>query len=535
LVYLILQLPAGMLLDRFGPRFMLACGLATMSSAQLLFAVTHTFPCALAARAILGTGDVMIFISVLRLIASWFPERQNPLMGQLATAVGIGCGSVASAAPLSAALRVFGWNATFVSSALMGAALIGVVLVGLRNNPTSGLAPSRPRQNRHRRIRHCDATPASWLSALRETWGEPGTRLGLWVHFTCQFPGNAFLLLWGFPFLTRGAGLESTTALRVLMLIAVSAVILGPVLGKTVGHFPRSRLPLALGIALTTLLTLSVVLAWPGRSPLWLLILLAVVLGASNPGSLIGMDYARLHNPARRLGVACSIVNIGGYSATAIAVLGVGYVIDALEPATAEAMVAYRAAFALFLPMLAIGLWKVIRWHRKVRLACPTERTPADPLSQRDSECADCGVLKRPTQLHQSVADHADELIHCAAVHRRGFEDKAVDAEFGIAADRIAIHRPRRRRDGHLQLAQFGWALVASRRLSQCGKRLSRLIKGQLVSVPTVGCTHDAWKRRGRFSADDDRGMRPLDRQRPQGHVGKAHSGAAERQDALVP
>jgi MFS family permease len=369
LVYLLLQVPAGVLLDRFGPRFMLACGLASMSIAQVLFALTHSFPFALAARAILGTGDVMIFISVLRLIAAWFPDRQNPLMGQMATAVGIGCGSVASAAPLSTALRVFGWNATFLGTTLMGAAMIVVVLVWLRNNPAERIVPRPPGLKLNRRARHREDSTASRLSALRETWHEPGTRLGLWVHFTCQFPGNAFLLLWGIPFLTRGAGVETTTALRLLMLIAVSAVILGPAIGQTVGHFPRSRLPLALGIPLATLLTGAVVLAWPARHPLWLLILLAVTLGASNPGSMIGMDYARLHNPADRLGAAYSVVNIGGYSGTTIAVLGMGYIIDTLGPANAEA---YRAALALFLPMLAIGLWKVIRWHRKVRPAGST-------------------------------------------------------------------------------------------------------------------------------------------------------------------
>ena len=102
------------------------------------------------------------------------------------------------------------------------------------------------------------------------------------------------------------------------------------------------------------------------------------------------MDYARLHNPARRLGSACSIVNIGGYSGTAIAVVGVGCIVDHLQWVTGDAMLTHRLAFWLFVPMLAFGLWKILRWCRKVRLGqsatCNAERngqpattSPAQP------------------------------------------------------------------------------------------------------------------------------------------------------------
>ena len=282
-VYLILQVPAGVLLDRFGPRFMLTWGLVVMSSAQLLFAVTHSFPCALAARAILATGDVMIFISVLRLIASWFPEKHNPLMNQLAVALGIGCGSIAGTVPLSAALSTLGWNPTFLLTALVGAVSVGIVLVGVRDTRGNGPAEHVASPTSNRRTRHHDITAASRMSELRETWREPGTRLGLWIHFTCQFPRTTFVLLWGLPFLTRGEGYTQATALRLLMLVAVSEMILAPVVGQTIGHLPRSRLPLALGIPLTTAAITAVLLSWPGQSPLWLAIVFAVALGAGNP------------------------------------------------------------------------------------------------------------------------------------------------------------------------------------------------------------------------------------------------------------
>ena len=39
---------------------------------------------------------------------------------------------------------------------------------------------------------------------LGDAWRHPGTRLGLWTHFTTQFTGTVFALMWGFPFLIAG-------------------------------------------------------------------------------------------------------------------------------------------------------------------------------------------------------------------------------------------------------------------------------------------------------------------------------------------
>ena len=49
---------------------------------------------------------------------------------------------------------------------------------------------------------------------LRSAWQHPGTRLGLWTHFTTQFSGTVFALLWGYPFLVSGEGLSRGGASR---------------------------------------------------------------------------------------------------------------------------------------------------------------------------------------------------------------------------------------------------------------------------------------------------------------------------------
>src|SRR5699024_922912 len=72
LVYAAMQIPVGLMLDRFGPRRVLITGLATLTVAQVGFAFAQSYPAALAARVLVGIGDAMIFVCVLRLVTSWF-------------------------------------------------------------------------------------------------------------------------------------------------------------------------------------------------------------------------------------------------------------------------------------------------------------------------------------------------------------------------------------------------------------------------------------------------------------------------------
>jgi MFS family permease len=72
------QIPVGALLDRVGSRPLIATGALIMAAGQLMLATVHTIGLAIAARALVGLGDALTFICVLRLIFMWFPARQAP-------------------------------------------------------------------------------------------------------------------------------------------------------------------------------------------------------------------------------------------------------------------------------------------------------------------------------------------------------------------------------------------------------------------------------------------------------------------------
>jgi nitrate/nitrite transporter NarK len=115
-VYAGMQVPVGLLLDRFGPRRILTIGVVVLTVAQATFAFADTFTLALAARVLVGLGDAMTFVCVLRLVNTWFPSRRIPLVTQLTGVLGQ-TGAIVAAAPMAWSLRELGWTPTYLAAA----------------------------------------------------------------------------------------------------------------------------------------------------------------------------------------------------------------------------------------------------------------------------------------------------------------------------------------------------------------------------------------------------------------------------------
>ena len=224
IVYAGMQIPIGVLLDRFGSRAMLLTGLALMTAAQLVFAFATSFPVAVGARAVLGAGDAMIFVSLIRLVSAWFLVRQAPVVTQLTGQVGQ-VGAIIAAAPLSFALTQLGWTRAFALASVIGVPLMVAVALLVKDSPYRRTGPVKVKLR-------------ALASSLRLVWGNPGTRLGMWSHFTSQFSMTVFTLLWGFPFLVKGEGLSPRGGEHAADGDDRWVVVSGLVLGWLVGRLP---------------------------------------------------------------------------------------------------------------------------------------------------------------------------------------------------------------------------------------------------------------------------------------------------------
>lgn len=353
LVYASLQIPVGVLLDRFGARKLIVVGALTMAAGQLVLAVATDLPLAILARVLVGAGDALTFISVLSVVTSWFPPRRVPMMTQLTGLIGQ-LGQVLSAVPLAALLHGPGWTPAFVSAAALGVAVGLAALAVVRDRPPGAPAPPLA------------PSPREVLQGLVCSWREPGTRLGFWTHMGTQFSGQVFALMWGVPYLVAGQGFSTGGASAMLTLLVVAGIVAGPLFGEFTARHPLRRSWLVLSVIGVTVAVWTAVLAVPPPAPGWLLVLLVIVLALGGPTSMIGFDYARTFNPGHRQGAAVGIINMAGFTATLTISLAVGVVLGLAGPGgyTPEA---FRVAWTVQYAVWAVALVGVLVARRRAR------------------------------------------------------------------------------------------------------------------------------------------------------------------------
>jgi nitrate/nitrite transporter NarK len=353
-VYAGLQVPIGVLLDRYGSRVLLLSGLALMTVGQLAFAFATSFPVAVLARALVGAGDATIFVSVIRLVTVWFLVRQAPLVTQLTGQVGQ-LGAIAAAAPLSLALTHLGWTRTFALASTLGVVAMVVVALLVTDSPYARQGVARVKMR-------------ALARTLRLVWGNPGTRLGMWSHFTSQFSATVFTLLWGFPFLVRGEGLSSDAASTLLMVMTGWIIVSGLVLGTLVARYPFYRSWMVLTIVAAMAFGWAVVLARPTPAPLWMLGVLVCLMATGGPASMVGFDMARTFIPVEASGRANGFVNIGGFSASLLTMALIGILLDWHSGgggADTYDLADFRVAMSVQFLFWGFGAFMILRYRHK--------------------------------------------------------------------------------------------------------------------------------------------------------------------------
>jgi len=267
-------------------------------------------------------------------------------------------GQLLSTVPVGAALAFAGWPSTFLGLAAISVVVAGAVAIGVRDAP--------PGVERERA-----ASLRIAVRQLRDALRRPGTRLAFWAHAVTGSPGTVLVMLWGFPALSVGLGYGPVLASALLSIVVVAGALIGPIIGLLSARFPYRRSSIVLGIVAATGAAWAVVLLWPDRPPLAVIVALLIVVAVGGPGSLIGFDFARTYNPGPSQGAAAGFVNVGGFSVSVVLLLAIGLILDALSPmATATQLYAWenwRLAFAVQFPVIAAAIVPLLLARRRTR------------------------------------------------------------------------------------------------------------------------------------------------------------------------
>lgn len=320
--YALMQIPGGLLADRFGPRAVLTTSIACWSVLTALTGAVPGLTSMLAVRVLFGIGESPFPSAAPKTLSIWFPPREvGRASGLLLASTGIG----AAVAPLFVAtlIGVWGWRSLFYALFAPGAALAIVVWRYVGNSPTDSTHLARREKTEYDAIA-VEQIPAK--TSLSESLRTPGL---LWCGLCLFFVNmvNWGLLNWLPTYLlqSRGFGVEKMGIFATLVNLAGA---LGYPLGGYVGdrYFGQNlRVPIILGLIVSGGFTYLAARAPTGE---WAVAYLLVVFLFLNAGATAICTLPLVIAPKHAVGRAVGIVNTAGQLAGLLSPLLIGYILD---------------------------------------------------------------------------------------------------------------------------------------------------------------------------------------------------------------
>ena len=246
--YLLIQIPAGLLIDKWGPRRTTSIAILFCAFGSWIFSAASTFPTACLGRFISGIGAAFAAVNCLKLIANWFPSKQFAFMAGLMMTVGM-LGAVGGQAPLSKFISAVGWREAIFYLALAGLLLSLFFFLIVRDR-----AP-------HHRIIDLNSHQSVFKNLIRILKDPQSWYLSFYSGLAFA-PVSAFGGLWGVPFLSEAYGFSPHEAAQGSSLIFLGFGIGAPLMGWYSDRIGK-RKPVMFWGTLVGLLTLSAILYLP--------------------------------------------------------------------------------------------------------------------------------------------------------------------------------------------------------------------------------------------------------------------------------
>lgn len=353
-VYTSLQIPMGILADRYGPNFFLIIGAILTGLGTIIYSLgTHEFVLFFA-RILTGTGDATIWVNMVLILSLWFNSKEFVRLIGLAGMTG-SLGFLLATVPFSAWIDLLGWRIAFLSAGLL-LCFCGFLLYFVLVKKTKQLFEPVVVESRIQR--------ENLLVLLRRIFSNRQA----WALFFCHFGlvGGylGFISSWAVPYGMNVYDLTRSSASQLIMIGLIGALIGAPLTTWISSRLETIKRPYVL-VHFIILLSWSTFLLFKGLPPFPLLVLLFFIIGYGFGASALTFAVVRQSFPIVESGIVSGFANTGGFLSAVLLPSIFGFILDHFNSASGNLASGYSYGFIIPVIFSMIGLMGVMSIKEK--------------------------------------------------------------------------------------------------------------------------------------------------------------------------
>jgi len=309
--YAPMQLPGGLLYDRFGPRLVITLAAVICTLGAILFAQANNYALAAAGRLLMGIGGAFSFVGVLIVASRWFPAKYFALIAGLLQLLGAAA-AVVGQVPLAAVVEKIGWRSTLTWVFFIGVIIVILVPLVVRNYPKGVEVPEQ------KKIGHGE------LYNLKTIFKNPQTIFIALYSFFAWMPITVFAALWGITFLSERFQLTTTVSAELMAMVWLGVAVGSPLFGWWSEKIRHRRYPLYLAGMLGLIAAILVIYV---QMPMWFALVCLFFFGLGTSGQALSFAVVKDNNTQETVGTAMGFNNFAVVVGGAICQPFVGYLI----------------------------------------------------------------------------------------------------------------------------------------------------------------------------------------------------------------
>lgn len=377
-LYVLMQIPGGLLVDRLGPRRMAFLTGFSMAAGSVLIGLAPSPAYIFCGRMLIGFGGSVVLVNIFKFQASWFRPAEFATMSGFSLLIST-AGFLLAATPLAAAVSRYGWRPLFMVFGFFTVLVALLCLFFVKDSPYKIFGGRLPVKG----IDTSDDQAAPFkVQMLFKVLGNRRLLAPFLINFGTYGGFIIFAGTWGVSYLVHIYGTTVAQASFYMVFAYLGYMVAAPLAGLFSARLNSLKIP-ACGMVAAAVVFWLLLIIWPaGQIPLGLFFFLAFLIGIGGASSVLSFPMARAVSIPGYTGLVTALVNLGVFLGMAVLQPLFGFVLDQgwqgafFEGARLYPASAYRLGFLLSLLFALIALAAVVRYRDKVfcDLKAPDEK-----------------------------------------------------------------------------------------------------------------------------------------------------------------